>query len=264
MDTSFARRASTVMGIISLAGLLVSTLVGCYLYLVWSSTPSIDRVLVQPYENFMLYYDHYDWVAAPFLQAFRVASLFAVLLGVSRLLPRMAHSWKVWVPGIVFFFSIQVTVFNAVVNDMTADNWLFDVYLGMSWFEPWLVSTLGRIGPGLTSTGGEALAAFLFAAVALFAARSSQGPWKALVETCLFASGALFLFELGILEYKPEWWNYQVSQVQSGIGLQWFTNPMLYSLTAFSAPFLTAVRLAMWRLGSSERSASLLKERETT
>jgi hypothetical protein len=238
-----------MLGIVSLVGLLISVLVGCYLYLVWASTPSIDRALVQPYENFMLYYDHYDWVAAPFLQAFRVASIFAVLLGASRLLPRAAHSWKVWIPGIVFFFSIQVTIFNAVVNDMKADNWLFGVYLTMSWFEPWLVNTLGRIGPGVTSTGGEALAAFLIAAVALLATRSARRPWDALAETCLFASAALFFFELGILEYKSEWWNYEVSQVQSSVGLEWFSNKMLYTLATLCIPFFAALRLALWTPG---------------
>jgi hypothetical protein len=151
----------------------------------------------------------------------------------------------------VFLFAIQITVFNMVVNDMTAGNWLYNVYLAMSWFEPWLVMTLGNIGPGLSSTGGVAFAAFVLSALAMFAIRRKRGFWLALAETCLFVSVALFVFELGILEYKSQWWGFQVSEFQFTMGIPWVTNRILYSLTALCVPLFVCLRLALWRIGRS-------------
>ena len=250
-DGRLTLRVSKILGLIFLVASLAFVAVSCYLYFVWASMPGVDRVLVEPYESFLLYNQHYDWVRASFLQAFRAASVCAVLLGASRLLPRMVDSWKMWVPGLVFLFSFQIAVFNMVVNDMTGTNWLYYAYLVMSWFEPWLVVTLADIGPGLYSTGGVAFIAFAISAVALYTVRRKQGLWVALAETCLFVSTALLVFELGILEYKSAWWDYQVSEFYSAIGIRWLTNHALYSVTTVCVPLFFCVRLALWRFGKS-------------
>jgi hypothetical protein len=249
MDRSFALRARKVLGPVLLVAMLAFMAAGCYLYVVWASMPSADRVLVAPYESFLLYQEHYDWVQAPFLQAFRLASICAILVGASRLLPRMVDSWKVWVPALVFLLSIQVVIFNVVVNDMTGGDWLYYVYLGMSWFEPWLLVTLAGIGAGLYSTGGVASVALVIAALALFAVRSRRGFWVALSETCLFVSFSLLVFELGILEYRSSWWDLQVSQFQPIADVGWLTNHLLYTMTTLFVPLFACLRLVLWRAG---------------
>ena len=158
----------------------------------------------------------------------------------------MIGSWRVWIPGLVFLFSIQITIFNSVVNDMTAGNWLYTVYLAMSWFEPWLLVTLASVSPGLYSTGGVAFVALVLSALALFTIRRKRGSWIALAETCLFVSSALLVFELGILEYKSMWWGLWVSQFQFALGIQWLTNSMLYSAATSSAILFACLRLALW------------------
>jgi hypothetical protein len=247
MDTTLGPRVARVFAIVSGAALLASALAGCILLLEWIRSPSTDGALVTPYESFLLYYEHYDWVAAPFLQAFRVSSISAVFLAASRLIPRIFNSWKVWVPGLVALFAIQVTIFNMVVNVMNGSSTLYGVYLAMSWFQPWLLLTLGDVGSGLYSTGGLALIFFALSTVALFTARRSQGLWTSFVETSLFVSVVLLVFELGILVYMPEWWGLQVSQVQSTIGVPWITNRMLYSLTMLSVPVSCCLRMVLWR-----------------
>lgn len=258
MDVKLTLRVSKILCLVFLAASLVFVALGCYLYLVWTSLPSVDRILAEPYESFLLYNQHYDWVRAPFLQAFRAASLCVILLGASRLIPRMVDSWKTWLPGLVFLFSFQIVVFNMVVNDMTGTSWLYYVYLAMSWFEPWLVVTLADIGQGLYSTGGIAVVAFAISAVSLYAVRQKQGPLAALVETCLFISSALFVFELGILEYKSSWWDSQVSEFQYALGIRWLTNHALWSATAVCEPLFICVRLALWRFGGSRARRSRL------
>jgi hypothetical protein len=170
----------------------------------------------------------------------------------------MVHSWKTWLPGLVFLFSFQIVVFNMVVDDMTGTNWLYNVYLTMSWFEPWLVVSLASVGQGLYSTGGVAVVAFAISAVALYTVRTKQGRWAALVETCLFVSTALFVFELGILEYKSSWWDLQVSEFQYALGVRWLTNHVLWSVTTVCEPLFICVRLALWKFGGSRVPRSRL------
>lgn len=173
------------------------------------------------------------------------------------MLPRMVDRWKAWVPRVIFFISMQIVIFNVVVNDMTAHNWLYNAYLAMSWFEPWLLVTLASVTDGFYSTGGVAFVALMLSAVALFAARRAKGLWAAFADVGIFLSISLFVFELGILEYRSMWWNLWVSQFQFTIGMQWLTNHTLYSVSMVCVPFFVCLRLVL-RWSSSTSGARLL------
>jgi hypothetical protein len=145
---------------------------------------------------------------------------------------------------------------------MTGGDWLYYVYLAMSWFEPWLPVTLAGIGPGLYSTGGVAFVALVIAALALFAVRRRQGFWIALSETCLFVSFSLLVFELGILEYKSSWWDLQVSQFQPVADVGWLTNHLLYTMATLCAPVFACLRLVLWRVGRPGGARSFSRKDE--
>jgi hypothetical protein len=262
MRQAVAVRISRVLSLFFLVAVAGLVAAGCYLYLVWSSSPQADRTLLLPYENFLLYTEHYDWVQAPFLQAFQAASVCGIFVCISLLLPRMAKAWKVWSVGAVFIISIQIAVFNMVVSTMAGYGWLYSVYLAMSWFEPWLVLTLAGVGDGLYSTGGIAGVAMMSATLALLALRRKHGLAVAILEATLFLCTSLFVFELGIMEYKPTWWDFRVTDVQSSLGIPWLTNHMLFSSVELAVPTLVLVRVGLWTAEKVSDSRSLNARRE--
>ena len=246
LERALPTRVGKVLSLVLFGMVVACVAIGCLLYTTWSSSPPADRMLSLPFERFLLYADHYDWVRAPFLQAFQAATVCTIFLAFSLLLPRIITGWKTWIPSLVFAFSIQIAFFNAAVNSTTGNDWLYDAYLVMSWSEPWLLVTLADVRAGFYSTGGVAAMALLLAGLALFALRSKRGFRVALLEACLFLTASLFLFELGILEYKPSWWNSQVSYFQFTLGVPWLTNHMLFSSAGLAIPLLVVVRLVQW------------------
>jgi hypothetical protein len=257
MDAESARRFLTraLLLAVGLSGAL-----GCFLYALRVAGAGAGEAATVPYENYLLYVQHYDWVAAPYLQAFRAASICAVCLGPVQLAPRMAKRPGVWIPVVVLAFAIQVTVFNVVVDYMAGTPFLFDVYLVMSWFEPWLMLTLGTVSDGVFGTGGLAFVALATSCAAFFLVRRGRGLFVAAAETVIFLSVCLLLFELGIAEFMPFWWERQVTGFQFTLGVPWLTNSDLFSAAGLSAALSAASRVAYRRL-RARRPPTIPEER---
>ena len=244
MEATSLRRLLTI---VFLGATALFAALGCLLYTAWVSSPGYGYV-VEPYEAYLLYVQHYDWVNAPFLQSFRAASISAVCLVLCQLIPRAAWNWKLWLLGVVFFLALQVAVFNIAVNVIVGTNPFYYLYLAMTWFEPWIIATLAPVSYNLYSTGGVAFAALLASTLALFAARVGKGYPSAAIEGLLFVSASLFLFELTIAEYRGFWWNLQVTDFQFSIGISWLTNSMLYYAAGLCTVILALVRFASSRI----------------